>query len=228
MEINPFLLEYFIYHESLATVTLPSPPSSKARFQGSAKCSHHDPSMIGVNDGLCEFATRISALRGLASTWTHKPDGNVVSQAVAIWEDLDNWKPRATLSRECKMIAQFYQWALWIWLYSIVYPEGKADPDVQNAVQMMAAGMSEIKDGDGAMFCLLFPLFITATAAIKGEDRASIEQHFQRLKEWSSLGNVEVAQGVVKKMWVDHDMSLPNSWDWVKQLESSNMRILVT
>ncbi|TVY34695.1 Transcriptional regulatory protein [Lachnellula subtilissima] len=226
-EVNPFLLEYFVYHDSIATVTLPS-PSSKPHFRGSSKFSSHHASLIGITDGLRKFVTRISAIRALADASPRQPDGNVVAQAVAIWHDLDDWKPRATLSSKFEMIAQFYQWALWIWLYSIVYPDGKADPAVQNAVHLMATGMNQIKCGDGAMACLLFPLFITGSAAIKDEDRTTIEAHFRRLKERSSLGNVDVAQGVVKKMWANHDMGLPNSWGWVKQLESNGMTILVT
>ncbi|TVY28443.1 hypothetical protein LHYA1_G002816 [Lachnellula hyalina] len=226
-EVNPFLLEYFVYHDSIATVTLPS-PSSKPHFRGSSKCSSHNASLIGVTDGLCKFVTRISAIRALADASPRQPDGNVVAQAVAIWHDLDDWKSRATLSSKFGMIAQFYQWALWIWLYSIVYPDGKADAAVQNAVRLMATGMNQIKCGDGAMACLLFPLFITGSAAIKDEDRTTIEAHFRRLKEWSSLGNIDVAQAVVKKMWANHDMGLPNSWAWVKQLESNGMSILVT
>lgn len=227
-EVNPFLLEYFVYHDSIATVTLPSPPSSKPRFRCSTKCSSYHASLIGVTDGLCKFTTRISAIRALADASPRQPDGNVIAQAVAICHDLNDWKSRAPLSSKFGMIAQFYRWALWIWLYSIVYPDGKADPAVQNAVHLMVAAMSEIKSGDGAMACLLFPLFITGSAAIKDEDRTAIEAHFRRLKEWSSLGNVDVAQGVVKKMWADHDMGLPNSWGWVKQLESNGMCILIT
>ncbi|TVY90910.1 hypothetical protein LAWI1_G006176 [Lachnellula willkommii] len=223
-EVNPFLLEYFVHHDSIATVTLPSPLSPKPRFRCSTKCSSYHASLIGVTDGLCKFTTRISAIRALADASPRQPDGNVVAQAIAICHDLDDWKTAAPLSSK---ITQFYRWALWIWLYSIVYPDGIADPAVQNAVQSMATGMSKIKCGDGAMACLLFPLFITGSAATKDEDRSAIDAHFRRLKEWSSLGNVDVAQGVVKKMWANHDMGLPNSWGWVKQLESNGMSILI-
>ncbi|TVY34974.1 Transcriptional regulatory protein [Lachnellula occidentalis] len=226
-EVNPFLLEYFNYHDSIATVTLPSLTYSKPRFRCSTKCSPHHRSLIGATDGLCTFVARISAVRALADASPRQPDGNVVAQAVDIWHDLDAVKSRTTVSSKFGMIAQIGQWALWIWLYSIVYPDGKADAVIQNAVQLMAAGISEVKTNDGAMSCLLFPLFITGSAAIKDEDRITIDAQFRRLKEFCSFDNVDVARDVVKKMWAAHDMGLPNSWDWVKQLESNGMSILI-
>jgi hypothetical protein len=226
-DINPFLLEYFIYHDSLATVTMPSPPSPKPRFQGSANCSHHDPSMIGVYDGLCDFVTRISVIRAQADAGPRKPDGKVVEKAFPIFRDLEEWKPK-DMSHEWRLIAQFYQWALMIWLYSIVYPHEKENFKVQDAVQRMARLMKQIKSGDGVMSCLLFPLFVIGTAAIRDEDRSAISFHFKRLKDWSSLGNIDLAEGVVQKMWSDHDLRKPDSWDWVKQLESRNLSILIT
>jgi len=88
--------------------------------------------------------------------------------------------------------------------------------------------MYEIKFGDGVMACLLFPLFVIGSAAIKVEDRETISAHFRRLQAWSSLGNIDLAYRVVLKMWEDHDHDSGASWDWVKQLEAHGMSLLVT
>jgi len=53
----------------------------------------------------------------------------------------------------------------------------------------------------------------SGSAAIKKEDRDAISFQFQRLKDWSSLGNIDLAFCVVQKMWVDHDTRMPDSWD---------------
>jgi len=225
-DIDPFLIEYFLYHDSLAAVTVQSLPLTK--LKDSADLANHDPTMIGVQDGLSDFITRISILRAQAAASPHQPDGNVVSKAVLIWEDLANWKPNGCISTERKMIAEFYQWALFIWLFSIVYPDGKEDPKVQDAVQRIAGEMCNIKFGDSVMSCLLFPLFVIGSAAIRAEDREAVSVQFHRLKKWSSLGNIDLTFGVVEKIWADHDSGMPRSWDWVKQLETHGMSLLVT
>jgi hypothetical protein len=88
--------------------------------------------------------------------------------------------------------------------------------------------MRNIKFGDGVMSCLLFPLFVIGSAAIEVEDREAISAQFRKLKEWSSLGNIDLTYRVVEKMWLEHDMGLPSSWDWVKQLETHKISLLVT
>lgn len=226
--INPFLLEFFLYHDSLATVTVPSLPTTRTRFRSTADILPQDSYMVGVQDGLSDFVTRISTLRVQADASHNQPDGDVVCKAVQIWQDLARWKPRAAISSERHLIAKFYQWALFIWLFSIVYPEGKADNKVQSAVRRLADGMCNIKSGEGVMSCLLFPLFIIGSAAIRVQDREAISAQFSRLRAWSSFGNIDLTYDIVKKMWEDHDLGLPKSWDWVKQLEVRGMSFLVT
>jgi hypothetical protein len=223
--MNPFLLEFFLYHDSLAMVTV---PSTAPRFKCTANLSDQHSCMVGVQDGLTEYVTRISSLRSEAGSGSFPPNYDILNKALAIWEDLSRWKPKVTLCKERKLIAQFYQWALFIWLFSIIYPDGKSDAVVQSAVQWMITGMSEIKSGDGVMACLLFPLFVVGSAAIRQEDRNTVTKHFKRVRAWSSLGNVDLTYKVVEKMWKDHDEGMPRSWDWVMQLERAGTSLLVT
>ena len=223
--MNPFLLEFFLYHDSLATVTV---PSSTPRINCPTNLSDQNPSLVGVQDGLIEYVTRISSLRSEAGPGSFPPKYGIINKALEIWEDLFRWKPKVTLCKDRELIAQFYQWALFIWLFSIVYPNGKSDPLVQSAVKDMAVRMGEIKSGDGVMACLLFPLFVVGSAAIRQEDRNAVTKHFKRVRAWSSLGNVDLTFEVVKRMWEDHDAGQPRSWDWVIQLERHGMSLLVT
>ena len=226
-DVNPFLLEFFQFHDSIANVTV-SLPTNKPRFASAFDLSKHEPYMIGVKDGLMDFIFRISTLRAQADSSPHKPDGDVICKAVQIWEDLSLWKPRDFLAVERKLMSEYYQWALFIWLFSIVYPDGKSDPTVQAAVKRIANGMCDISPGEGVMSCLLFPLFVIGSAAIELEDKIAIRKQFHRLRAWSSLGNIDLAYRIVEKMWVDYDVGLPGSWDWVKQMENHGMSLLVT
>jgi len=223
--LNPFLLEFFLYHDSLAMVTV---PSTAPRFKCTTTFSDQNPALVGVQDGLIEYVTRISSLRSEARPSSFPPNYDIVNKALAIWEDLFRWKPKVTLCKERKLIAEFYQWALFIWLFSIIYPDGKSDPIVQSAVQWMTTGMSDIKSGDGVMACLLFPLFVVGSAAIRQEDRNAVTKLFMRVRAWSSLGNVDLTYKVVEKMWEEHDEGMPRCWDWVMQLERYGMSLLVT
>ncbi|KAH6674295.1 fungal-specific transcription factor domain-containing protein [Halenospora varia] len=226
-EINPFLLQFFNYHETIATLTSTT-TLARPRFETNSASPDHDPFMIGVQDGLQDFMDRISSLRDQANASIESPDGNVVSAAVAIWQDLKEWKPAVAFSPECNLTTQFYQRALWIWLFSIVYPEQQSAGAVQTIVKQTVAGMTKIKHGDSVMACLLFPLFVVGTAAIHRDDRMAISAQFQKLRNWSSLGNIDLSQQLVKEMWEDHDQGLRRSWDWVNKLKTHGKSLLVT
>jgi hypothetical protein len=226
-DIHPFLLEFFLDHDSLATVTCPALPTTRP-IQSTANILPQDSFMVGVQNVFNDFVRRISTLRVQADASPNQPDGDVVCKAVLIWQDLAGWKPKAVVSTERRLIAEFYQWALFIWLFSIVYPEGKVDHKVQGAVAFIASRMCNIKSGEGVMSCLLFPLFVIGSAAIRAQDRDAISAQFVRLRAWSSLSNIDLTYGIVQEMWKDHDRGMPKSWDWVKQLEMRGMSLLVT
>ncbi|KAH8685795.1 fungal-specific transcription factor domain-containing protein [Tricladium varicosporioides] len=225
-EINPFLLQFFNYHDTIATLTSPTSPG-RPRFKTNSASPDHDPFMIGVQDGLQDFMDRISSLRDQANASMKHPNGNVVSTAVAIWQDLKEWKPAVAFSPECNLTTQFYQRALWIWLFSIVYPEQQSAGAVQDIVKQTLIDMSKIKHGEGVMACLLFPLFVIGTAAIRHDDRMAILVQFQKLRDWSSLGNIDLSQQLVREMWEDHDKGFPRSWDWVNKLKTHGRSLLV-
>lgn len=216
-EVNPVLLEFFTYHDSLATVTIPSlipRPQYVHKIEGS------DLNVSLISDALMHFINRIAPLRAEPQI------GIVMSQAASISNDLEKWKPHHSFSKDQKMISEFYKWALSIWLYSILHPEDKANPEIQDHLPAITAEMQDISDDVKA--CLLFPLFIVGGAAITEKDRTVVRCLFQRLEDWSSLGNIEVALTVVENMWMDHDKGLPKAWDWVTQLQKCGMTLLVT
>jgi hypothetical protein len=226
-KVNRFLLEFFIYHDTLAAVTVTSctPLLPSRMYHKSSEIP--DAYLVGVNNGLCDLITRIAELRSRIVTASGGPDGELLCEAVAIWDDLASWEPKST-DAEQRLIGSLYQWALFIWLYCIVHPDGIADEKLQTAVKSAIGDLEQIDTASGVLSCLLFPLFIIGTASIEDADRVVVKTHFQNLKAWSGLGNVKVAQHIVQRSWTSHDNNIPRSWDWVAQMEMSGISVPVT
>ncbi|KAI9048624.1 hypothetical protein LZ554_007456 [Drepanopeziza brunnea f. sp. 'monogermtubi'] len=109
--IDPFLLEFYLYHESLATVTVPFNPT---------KTSESRTSSIKNRRSEAESSQRDAHGR---------PDGHVVIKAENLFYDLEAWRqpPQLPASRPRNLMTGFYQTALSIWLFSIINPES-GDP----------------------------------------------------------------------------------------------------
>ncbi|KAH7350774.1 fungal-specific transcription factor domain-containing protein [Rhexocercosporidium sp. MPI-PUGE-AT-0058] len=227
-KIHPFLLEFYLYHVILATVTVPSTPVVLPQYEHITHILGQDKYVVGVHDGLIKFVARISSLRNYADKNAGKADMYIVETAFQIFEELEAWKPQAASSHSEYLVANFYKMALYIWLFSIINPDRKDHWKVQDNVRCIVTGMCEIRPGDGVKACMLFPLFVAATAAVRKEDRSMIIVHFETLKKWSALGNIDLTLRAVEKLWEHHEAGVKNSWNWVKQLKGSQMSLLVT
>lgn len=224
--VSPFLVEYFIYHDTLASVTVPLEPVIEPSFYQSSQPREDESYMVGVYDGLAGFISQISDLR---ARWqaSAKVDGNLVCEAVDIWQELSDWESVA-LDGDRQLIALLYRGALFIWLYSIIYPDGQENSKVQDIVKSSLADMQRISPDSGGKSCLLFPLFIMGAASINNEDREAVSAQFDALGSWSALGNVSLAHKAVRDMWKDHDSGVPRSWDWMRHLQTCHTSLLVT
>ncbi|PVH85248.1 hypothetical protein DL98DRAFT_511731 [Cadophora sp. DSE1049] len=226
--IHPFLLEFYYYHVFLASVTVPSAPIIVPQYDQITDLIGQDRYLVGVQDGLIDFIARISALRNDVDNNDGELDGSTTETALKIFAELEAWQPQATSSRPEQLVASFYQMALYIWLFSIVNPDHSDHDKVQLNVTRIVAGMCEIRECDGVMACMLFPLFVAGSAALKQEDRNLIITHFATLKKWSALGNIDLTFKVVKRMWEHQAAGVKSSWNWVEQLKDSHMSLLVT
>ncbi|KAK0109149.1 hypothetical protein ONS96_002974 [Cadophora gregata f. sp. sojae] len=227
-KIHPFLLQFYYYHVFLASVTVPSAPIVVPQYDQITDLIGQDTYLVGVQDGLIDFIARISALRSSVDGHGGELDGPTIETALKIFAELEAWHPKATSSRPEWLVASFYQMALYIWLFSILNPDHRDHEKVQFNVTRIVTGMCEIPVGDGVMACMLFPLFVAGSAALKQEDRNLVITHFATLKRWSALGNIDVALKVVQRMWEHQNAGMQSSWNWVKQLEGSKTSLLVT
>lgn len=224
-KVNPFLIEFFLYHICLAMVTMPSFLHNQDFILRLTELLGNDMSLVSVIKMLLYFINRIALLRAEV----HKNEttySSILTKALPIYDELAAWKPHLELSQDQKDLADFYQKALSIWLFSVVNPDKKSDRQIQALVQEITAKMNNINDNVKA--CLLFPLFMVGGAAITQEDRSAVTVLFKKLRDWSSLGNIDVAFAVVENMWKDYDNNVPRAWDWTTQLERKRMGLLVT
>ncbi|KFZ25485.1 hypothetical protein V502_00036 [Pseudogymnoascus sp. VKM F-4520 (FW-2644)] len=228
-EINRFFLEFFIYHDTLAIVTVASCSSLVSRSRSLRQESNivQDAYVVGVNDGLCDLISRIADLRSQAVTASPQQNGDILCEAAVIWDDLANWHPKSTDSDQ-RLIGSLYQWALFIWLYCIVHPDGVADIKLQTGVKRAIEDLEKIQTASGIFSCLLFPLFIIGTASIEENDGEVVKSRFQSLAAWSGLGNVKIAQRIVQNSWENFDEAVPRSWDWIAQMERHGISVPIT
>jgi len=226
--IHPFLLDFYYYHEYLALVTVPSAPIIRPQFDQGTDLSGQDRYLVGFQDGLIDFIALIAALRSDVDSNVGELDGPTTQNALKIFAELEAWQPRVISSRPEQLVASFWQMALYIWLFSIVNPDHSDNEKIQVNVTRIVTGMCEIREGDGVMACMLFPLFVAGSAAVKQEDRNLIMAHFATLKKWSALGNIDLALRVVERMWELRDAGMVSSWNWVEQLRGSQTSLLVT
>lgn len=126
------------------------------------------------------------------------------------------------------LICSLYQWALFIWLYSLLYPTSPLTPQIQFSVKKCISLLQCVPATSPGLSCLLFPLFIIGSASIEEDDRTIVSEIFHRLEKFSQLGNVVVAHRVVKGMWEKFDGGAERSWDWMEQLREGNVSVLVT
>lgn len=224
--IDEFILEFFLYHDILAGVTDRTRlPILKSNAIHSSFSSGQNAFMMGVNDGLFDLVAKVAALHATA-TINGPCDGRVICEAVVLWDELDNLVP-STDDKDQKMAFSAYISALFVWLYSIVYPDNITDDKIRAAVKRGLDDMQSIRDS-GVLAVLLFPTFILGFSSITEQERIKVTSQFDRLQKFSGLGNVKLARDLVLRSWVDYDAQIPKAWDWVQQMELQGISLPVT
>jgi len=78
------------------------------------------------------------------------------------------------------------------------------------------------------MSILLMPLFLLGISAFSEDHRPDIEQAFDNLQAYSSLGNIKHAKKVVQKIWDMMDAGDEESWYFEKVQHDMGLDFLVT
>lgn len=241
LDIDNFLMQFFIYHDILTRVTVqrpqssllnrvPSKDSSSPSSSSSAPNFNRKEHMFGVYNGLIDIILRIAVLRTEANAVPVLP-GTVISQAVEIWQDIDNWRQPAVsdneLSDDYQHMCDAYIAASFLWLFSIVYPDRVADEKVQTMVQKGLESLSSIEAPRMLSFGL-FPVFVIGMACIHEQSRGAVEEQLDHIEKFCQFRNIQLCRDVIRGAWGVCDSGDGHSWDWIRLMEGQRVSLPIT
>ncbi|KAK5728134.1 hypothetical protein LTR17_012142 [Elasticomyces elasticus] len=231
-----FLLEFFIYHDALATATAPSshivPECNEVFWVSLSSSRQSNPThMIGAYDGLLRMVTKLSNLQDRISS-SGQLDGMLIGEANDLWVELDQWQPS-----ECdtdlaesggrQSLCQAYKSALFVWLFALMYPDRITSDRLQQAVEHGIGNLCRMQI-PGGLSVSLFPAFVLGFACIHAKTREQTSGIFQKLLGFSSFGNVRLAWDMLQRWWADYDSGACKVWNWKRYLESHETSLPLT
>lgn len=236
LDIDNRIMQFFIYHDVLTRVTAQKPQSSllnhvppKAAFPSPKTNRPED--MFGVYNGLIDIILRIAVLRTEANA-VSIPSGTIISEAVEIWQDIDNWDlhyaPGNEPSSDYRHMCEAYISASFIWLFSIIYPDRIADEKVQATAQKGLEALSLI-EAPGILTFGLFPIFVIGTACIYEQTRDMVDKQLDRGERLCRFRNVMLCRDVIRSAWrVSDSEGDGHGWDWIRLMEEQSVSLPIT
>lgn len=236
LDIDSRLMQFFIYHDVLTRVTAQKPQSSLLNRVPPKDASpspkiNRNEDMFGIYNGLIDIILRIAVLRTEANTVSILP-GTLISQAVEIWQDIDNWDlhyaPGNEPSNDYRHMCEAYISASFIWLFSIIYPDRIADEKVQTMTQNGLEALSFIEK-PGILTFGLFPVFVIGTACIDEQTRDMVEEQLNRIERLCRFRNVMLCRDVIRGAWrVSDSEGDGHGWDWIRLMEEQSVSLPIT
>lgn len=244
-DLYQFILEFLLYHDysSYITSLKPTVDQRSLDLMEDFKAPHFVTSaagsLLGVMDGLFGLMSRIRQLRVIirdrratdpSFLWITDPE--IQEQTYEIDRDIRAWTCRYPPESPRFRTSLLYRQTTWVYLRRTVFAS-RPDPSLKAAVDDGLKLLMELpeKDDDvGAMqSVLLMPVFLLGCAAFEMEQREVISQQFARLKKWSSLGNIQIAEMIVREIWQLMDQGKEEeSWDWEKLIDQRGWDLLIT
>ncbi|KAK4545124.1 hypothetical protein LTR36_003675 [Oleoguttula mirabilis] len=242
-QLRQFILEFLLYHDYSSSITSLHNPLDQRSFDLMAgfklpefMIQPQAGTLLGVMDGLFGFISRIRQLRDhirqrRAEGQGHWWDAPIIDDAFAIDNALRSWKcvhppdspryPASLLYRQCT----------WIYLHRTIQlskPSETFQQAVDEGLQYLRMLPWETDDGS-TQSILLMPLFLLGCAAFDPDQRPEISAAFQRLQDWSNLGNIKYARIIVEQIWemMDHGQE-EETWDWETIIAARGWDFLVT
>lgn len=229
-QLRQFILEFLIYHDYSSSITSLINPLDERSINlmedfklPTFMIQPQAGAFLGVLDGLFGFISRIRQLRdqirqrrslGTGHWW----DEPIINEAFSIDNALRQWQCVHPPDSPRYAASLLYRQCTWIYLHRTIQLS-HASPTFQQAVD---EGLTYLRmlpwdseDDVSAQSILLMPLFLLGCAAFEPAQRPEIQRAFQRLQEWSSLGNIKYARSIVEQIWEMMDQGREEeTWDW--------------
>lgn len=242
-QLRRFILEFLLYHDYSSSITSLSNPldgRSLALMKGFQLPEYmiqpQAGTLLGVMDGLFGFISRIRQLRDQirqrrAMGKEHWWDTPIIHDAFVIDNELRAWECMHPPDSPRYAASLLYRQCTWIYLYRTVQlsrPSPTFKQAVDEGLRYLRMLPWETDDGS-TQSILLMPLFLLGCAAFEPEQRPEISAAFQRLQEWSSLGNIKYAKAIVEQVWQMMDEGREEeTWDWETIIARRGWDFLVT
>jgi len=242
-DLRRFILEFLLYHDHVDAMTNLN--------YGSDDCAAQDMEdlrlpqymmqpaaghLLGVFDKLFTYISRIHKLRVVVREQRLNGLGHTLQdphlkEALDIEQALRDWRSIYPEDSPRHIASLLYRVCSWIYLTRTTAPS-RPSPALRNGVD---AGLELLRqllsreDEESTQSILLMPLFLLGCAAFEPQQRPEIRATFQRLQDWSRLGNIKHAREVVEAIWVRMDQGLEyESWDWEQLMKDQNLDFLIT
>lgn len=228
ISLDRCLVNLFIYHDVLASVTAPREPTHSPGI--SLSCPIYGRiNAIGMPNQVIPLILRIKDIESQAAGASVLPP-MAISEAVRVWQDVDksitSQAPCSPVSEE-RLSLESHLIAASIWLYSIIYPDGIADDKAQEMVQRGLRGLESLSTTE-KQSCSLFPFFVIGISCIRSEDREVLSGLFDRLDRVRHLRYTRVCIRFIREMWQLFDNGSKRSWKWSEVMKGRAMELLVT
>ena len=242
-QLRQFILEFLLYHDYSSSITSLTNPLDQRSIDLMAgfklpefMIQPQAGTLLGVMDGLFGFISRIRQLRDLirqkrARGEGHWWDAEIIDDAFTIDNALREWVCVHPPDSPRYAASLLYRQCTWIYLHRTIQhsrPSQTFQQAVDEGLQYLRMLPWETDDGS-TQSILLMPLFLLGCAAFEPEQRPEISAAFQRLQDWSNLGNIKYAKMIIEQIWEMMDQGKEEeTWDWETIIAKRGWDFLVT
>ncbi|KAF2213610.1 hypothetical protein CERZMDRAFT_111256 [Cercospora zeae-maydis SCOH1-5] len=232
-QFRQFVLEFLIYHDYSSAITAVENPLDQQSLQlmehfGLQSMVQPDSAtLLGVTDGLFGYISRIRTLRDQI----RQPSAESYAEAQLLHEELAHWTCPYAESTPRYWASLLYRQCVCLYLHRTVMPSQPCPAfkrGVDDGLEYLRHLPRE-RDDSATQSILLMPLFLLGCSAFEPAQRREIAEAFDRLQNWSSLGNIKYARKVVEEIWqMMDDGRAEETWYWEGVLQRRGWNFLIT
>lgn len=214
-----FLSEFLIYHDMSAALTSKRPTwITSDDFKLPTFIPAGAKNFLGVCDGLVGPTSKTRLLRDRVRKRREEQqrpyvDFNTIMDGKAIDADLKTATCEYEVGTDEWVGWNLYKTTFWLYLHRTLN-NSTASPELENGVSKAIEYLQSIDPNSSLQCILLTPTFIIACATFNQQQRPAINDAFDVLERFSSLGNIKHARQVVDRVWKFMDAGNDCSWDW--------------